>query len=137
MAIKRKSTSKAGIPTGSMADIVFLLLIFFMVSTVFKEYQGLRVKLPAAEISEKVPTKRNIAHVFADRTGNISIDDKLILPNQVSGVIRGKLIDNPRLIFSLKIDEKLKYGQVNNLINELRKGEGLRVNFSTRKTDNK
>ncbi len=133
MKIRKKSSAKETIPSGSMADIVFLLLIFFMVSTVFKKYQGLKVRLPATEISEKVPTKRNIAHIYADRAFNISIDDKLVDPYAVHSVVRQKLVDNPRLIFSLKIDEKLQYGNVNILIEEMRKGNGLRVNFATRR----
>jgi len=132
MDFKKKSGSTTKIPSGSMADIVFLLLIFFMVSTVFKEYTGLRVKLPASEMNEKVPTKRNIAHVFADRAGNISIDDKLVPPFVVHKMIRQKLSENPRYVFSLKIDEKLQYSNVNTLIEEMRKGNGLKVNFATR-----
>jgi len=116
-----------------MSDIVFLLLLFFMVSTTFKQFQGLKVRLPATEISEKVPTKRNISHVYSDRNGLISIDDKIIDPYSVHKIVTQKLTENPRIIFSLKIDEKLKYGRVNTLLEELRKGSGLRVNFSTRR----
>lgn len=133
MAIKKKNKSKVYIPNASMADITFLLLLFFMVSTTFKQFRGLRVRLPATDISEKVPTKRNISHVYSDRNGLISIDDKIIDAYSVHKIINQKLTENPRLIFSLKIDEKLKYGKINTLLEELRKGNGLRVNFSTRR----
>ncbi len=137
MKVKKKSGAKVAIPTSSMSDIVFLLLLFFMVSTTFKQFQGLKVRLPASTISEKVPTKRNITHVYADRSGIISIDDKLMEPYSVHKIVNQKLMENPRLIFSLKIDEKLQYGRVNTLLEELRKGNGLKVNFSTTRRSNK
>ena len=46
---------KIGIPTASMPDIIFQLLIFFMVSTVLREFQGLKVSLPEASKIEKLP----------------------------------------------------------------------------------
>ena len=48
MRFARKSTVGSVIPTASMADISFLLLVFFMVSTVFVRYRGIPVALPEA-----------------------------------------------------------------------------------------
>ena len=42
------------VPTASMADIAFLLLVFFMVSTVFVRFRGIPVTLPEAEKIEKL-----------------------------------------------------------------------------------
>ena len=46
---KKKSKVNQEIPTASMPDIIFMLLIFFMVTTVLKKFNGLPVRLPAAE----------------------------------------------------------------------------------------
>ena len=54
MKFARKSRVGATVPTASMADIAFLLLVFFMVSTVFVRYRGLKIELPDAEKIEKL-----------------------------------------------------------------------------------
>ena len=54
MKFTRKSRVGAVVPTASMADIAFLLLVFFMVSTVFVRFRGIPVTLPEAEKIEKL-----------------------------------------------------------------------------------
>ena len=49
MRLKRKTKTDAGIPTSSLPDIIFMLLIFFMVVTVLREFQGLKLILPEAK----------------------------------------------------------------------------------------
>ena len=49
MKFKKKTKISSEIPTSSMPDIIFMLLVFFMVTTVLKEYSGLPVNLPKAK----------------------------------------------------------------------------------------
>ena len=77
MELRRKAGTGARIPTSSMADIAFLLIVFFMVTTIFKLEQGLAITLPRSTAGEKIP-KENVAHIWIDRTGIISIDDLVI-----------------------------------------------------------
>ena len=49
MKFSRKTKISSEIPTSSMPDIIFMLLIFFMVTTVLREYSGLQVNIPKAE----------------------------------------------------------------------------------------
>ena len=53
MKFSKKSKVNVAIPTTSMPDIIFMLLIFFMVATVFKQFSGLKVRLPDAEKIQK------------------------------------------------------------------------------------
>jgi len=80
MAIKieKKSKMKIGIPTASMPDIIFQLLIFFMVSTVLREFQGLKVDLPEAQKIQKLPGKRHVTTIWVDRFNNTVIDDMTV-----------------------------------------------------------
>ena len=57
MKFKRKSNIESKISTSSMPDIIFMLLIFFMVTTVLREYSGLPISLPKAERIEKLESK--------------------------------------------------------------------------------
>ena len=131
MKFGRKSQVRENIPTSSMADIAFLLLIFFMVTTVFKVYQGLDVLLPAAEKSQKIETKRNISHLWIDANGTISIDDMLLELPSVEPLMKQKYRENPRVIVSLKVDKRAKYGIVSDVMEELKKAETLRVSFAS------
>ncbi len=134
MRFKRKASGSGVIPTASMADIAFLLLIFFMVSTVFIRYRGIRVTLPKAENIEKIETKRNITYVWVNPKGAISVDDMMLQRvSDLRGIMYQKRVRNPRIIVSLKIDERTPYKIVSDVMEELRKADALRVNFATLK----
>lgn len=131
MKFKEKAKAEARIPTASVADIVFLLLIFFMVVTVFKQYQGLRVQLPAAKSTQKLEVKRNIVHLWIDRSNKINIDDVIVSMGEVYPVMYQKLQENPAVIVSLQVDKGAEYGYVAHVMEELKKANALRVNFAT------
>jgi len=134
MRFERKSRVGQAIPTSSMADIAFLLLIFFMVSTVFVRYRGLPVILPDAEKTQKIETKRNITHVWASPAGQVMIDDMVVkdMPT-LMGVVAKKMQENPRIIVSIKADERAPYGVISDVMEELRRAGALRINFATKR----
>ena len=131
MKFYRKSKVDSVIPTASMADISFLLIIFFMVSTVFVRYRGLPVELPEAAKIEKLESRRNVTGVWIDRQGQIIVDDQPVPLDQVAKLFNDKLRANPRLIVSIKSDEQAQFGLVSDVLEELRRAEALRVNFAT------
>jgi biopolymer transport protein ExbD len=131
MTFSKKSKVESTIPTASMADIAFLLLIFFMVSTVFKQYTGLKVLLPQAEKTQKIETRRHITHIWINPAGDIRIDDLPVELPMVEKVMRNKLQKDPRTIISLRADKRARYGVVSDLMEELRKADALRVSFGT------
>jgi biopolymer transport protein ExbD len=136
LEFKSKSKATAGIPTASLPDIVFMLLIFFMVSTVFKESQGLKISLPDAKKIEKLPSKRDVAVIWADKANRISIDDKFLEVKDIRNVIYQKMVDelNPIKLVSLRIDKDVQMGLVTDIQEQLRtaRGAALNVNYSTR-----
>jgi len=132
----KKSKAEAGIPTASMPDIIFMLLIFFMVTTVFKEFRGIPVRLPAARKIEKLPGKRNVAYIYADDRERVSIDDKFVEISEISRLMYNKMNDEiaPLRVVSMKIDERANMGFVTKIQEELREagGAALNVNYSTK-----
>jgi biopolymer transport protein ExbD len=132
MKFQKKTTAKNEIPTASLPDIVFLLLIFFMVSSVFKEFRGIPVLVPAARTTEKIETKRHLTYIWADKFNRISIDDKLIPVQDISGIIGNKIQEDRRLIVSLKIDKDVPMGRVTDIQQQLRDAYALRINYATR-----
>lgn len=134
MKFEKKSKAQAGIPTASLPDIVFMLLIFFMVSTVFKEFKGIPVRLPEARKIEKLPGKRNVAYIYANDRGQIMIDDLFVEKGEISQIMYAKRADplKPLKVVSLRIDQKAKMSIVSSIHEELRKADALNVNYSAR-----
>ncbi len=131
MKIKGKKEQKVQIPTASMSDIAFLLIIFFMLTTVFRKETGLKVILPKAKMTERVLKSRDVANIYIDKEGRISVDDKLVAPEQVKVAFKVKLMENPATLAQLKADKRVKYGTVNDVLDALRDAQAFRVIFAT------
>ncbi len=129
MKISRKSKLKTEIPTASMPDIVFMLLLFFMVSTVFRQYTGLPVNLPEAKKIIKLEAKKNVTSLYANQKGEIMIDDKFVNLGDIRHIMYDKRVENPRLIVSLKVDRNADMSLITDIHEELREADALKVNY--------
>ncbi|MFQ5639094.1 MAG: ExbD/TolR family protein [bacterium] len=134
MKFESKNKAQSGIPLSSLPDIVFLLLIFFMVSSVFKEFSGLPVRLPNARKIEKLKGKRDVAYLWVNREGTISIDDKFVDLRDVSKIIYQKRIDpmHPLKVVSVKIDKEAEMGIVTDIHQEFRDADALNINYAAK-----
>jgi len=132
----KKTKVGTDIPQASLPDIIFMLLMFFMVSTTFKQSHGLKLVLPDAQKLEKLKVVRDVATIWVDRAGNISLDDKLIEVKQIRNLIYNKVIDplHPMKLVALRVDMNSEMGIVSDIQEELRTvgGAALQVNYSTR-----
>ncbi len=139
---KRKVSAKTEIPTASLPDIIFMLLIFFMVTTVLRETTlKVQMRLPNAESVQKIEQKRLVAYIYAGaiKTGDdagkmaIQIDDALVEMPDVRQVMYRKLTEQPRLIVSLRVDQAMEMGMVTDIQQELRLAGTYRINYSTKR----
>ncbi len=115
--IKKKKTPEATIPTSSMADIAFLLLIFFLVATVIDVDSGIGMTLP--EFVEDIETvevpKDRMAAIFINETGDVLLDGQPISLFQITTTLKPSIqskIDlpkNKKLIVSIKTDRRTVY----------------------------
>ena len=132
MKVNRKTKLDTEIPTASMPDIIFMLLIFFMVTTVLREYSGLPISLPKAKRIEKLTSKRHTSHIWVSKDGLISIEDKLYPSDGIRHVMYEKRVADPQLVISLKADERAKMGLISAIHGELRKADALKLNYSSK-----
>lgn len=128
----QKGGAKTEIPTASMPDIVFMLILFFMVTTVFQQYKGLQIELPTATQIEKLPGKRNVSYIWIDKSDRISIDDNLVGVPDVGMIMYNKRVENPRIIVSMRIDRLAEMEAVSGVQQQLREADALKVNYSTK-----
>ena len=132
MNFSRKTQLSSEIPTSSMPDIIFMRLIFFMVTTVLREYSGLPVNIPKAEKIEKLKGKRHTAHIWVSKEGLVSINDRLFAVQDVAKIMYEKRVSDPQLIVSLKADEEAKMELISSIHEELREADALKLNYSTK-----
>lgn len=140
---KKSARTKQDIPTASLPDIIFMLLIFFMVTTVLREVTlKVQTRLPQAEAIQKIEEKRLVAYLYVgrerlqgNRLGDVSIqiDDALVDMEDVRFIMYRKLNEQPRLIVSLRVDEQAEMGFLTDVQQELREAGTLRVNYSTKR----
>lgn len=130
---KKKSGSDSTIPTSSMADIAFLLLIFFMVTTVFRKERNRDIEWTSAEATEKIDEKRkNILHIWIQRDGSVWINDVLTPFEEISEVVRPIYAENRELVVAIRGDSEVPYLQINTITEELQAAGAVRVTFATR-----
>ncbi len=141
---KQKSKAKQDIPTASLPDIIFMLLIFFMVTTVLRETTvQVRTILPKAEALTKIDQKRLVTYLWigpkklpdnAIGETAVQIDDALVEDlSSVRSIMYRKLVEQPKLIVSLRVDGTSEMGILMDVQQELREAGTLRVNFSTKR----
>ncbi len=115
--IKKKKIPEATIPTASMADIAFLLLLFFLVATVIDVDTGLGITLP--EINEdqtevKIDPSR-MAAVLVNENGDVLINGEVVPVFQIKDLLKVRIASkndlpkNKKMIVSLKTDRKTVY----------------------------
>lgn len=141
---KKSANTKQEVPTTAMPDIVFMLLIFFMVTTVLREVTlQVQVNFTQAENIEKIEQKRLVSYIYigpeklsGNRLGEtrVQIDDSLIEDlAAIRNLMYDKLQEQPKLIVSLRVDEDSEFGIVTDVEQELRKAGTLRINYSTQR----
>lgn len=130
MKIKRRIKVKNEIPTASMADIIFNLLLFFMVTSIFKMEEGLPIKLPRAK-SGTDTQRQQIEHIWADRFSRISINDKLVRIEHIQGIISSVLEENRNIIVAFNVDERAKYKLVSDIMDQLKDASAINVTFTS------
>jgi len=128
---KKRAQIKQEIPTTSMPDIVFMLLMFFMVVTTLREVTVLvDFKLPEAKAIEKIENKRLISYIWVGKDKRLQINDSIVPLKDIQPIMYAKREALPNIIVSLRIDKGSDMGLVTDIQQELRKAYCLRINYS-------
>lgn len=135
MAImKRKSKVSDEIPTASMADIAFLLLVFFLTTTVFNEERGLPIVLPEQSEEQDVSPK-NLIFFIVQPDGRVVVrrgeseQEQTIPYSQVSTILRQELADNANLIAAIQTHPDAAYRHMVNVLDEVKLSGAERISL--------
>ncbi len=140
----KKKKGMPALSTASLPDIVFMLLFFFMVTTVMRETE-LKIqnpKLPSADQVKKLEKKSLVSYIYVGKAKDGTPGDKIQLNDRISSVddIRSFIYaeraqrseaEIPLLTTSIKADRKSSVGTITDIKIELRDVEALKVNYST------
>jgi len=144
---KKKKKGTPGISTASLPDIVFMLLFFFMVTTVMRETE-MKIKkpqLPKATENQKLEKKSLVNYIYVGKSkeGNvkgdlIQLNDKISSVDQVPSFIfnvrsKHSESDIPKLTTSIKADVDANVGTITDIKQKLRDVNALKINYSTLK----
>ena len=130
MKIERKTHTSKEVSTASMPDIIFMLLVFFMVTTVMREFEGLDVLMPRAKMIEKLESKRHTAYIWATKDGLISVNDRIISMNSLSSVMYERMVADPKITVSLKSDENATMKLISDIHTQLREANALKLSYA-------
>ncbi|MGD9140368.1 MAG: biopolymer transporter ExbD [bacterium] len=131
MKFKKRSKVSTEIPNSSLSDIAFLLLIFFMVSTVFAIEEGLILDLPSKEAVAKKISRKNIMRVSGYADGTVTIDDEVVNLHDVRGRVEQAMMENDKLIVVVETDPNATYGLMIDMLDELKLAQAQRVSLKT------
>lgn len=88
---KKRATTKQNIPTASLPDIVFMLLLFFMVTTTLREVDVLvKFRLPEAKAIQKIENKRLISYIWVGQDGRIQLNDNIVTIEEIQKIMYAK-----------------------------------------------
>lgn len=145
---KKKSQASTDIPTAALPDIIFMLLFFFMVTTVLRETDILVTqKLPKAEQLVKLERKSLVSYIYIGTPKNttrygtepkIQVNDVLVGTDDIIQFVnqeKDKLAEAERdqITMSLKVDEEAQMGIVSDVQQELREANARKIMYSTPK----
>ncbi|HCL29182.1 MAG TPA: biopolymer transporter ExbD [Candidatus Latescibacteria bacterium] len=130
---KRGNRVSAEIPTSSMADIAFLLIVFFLVTTTMNQDKGLSLHLPPVAETKEV-RERNICNVWINAQDQIAFfesEQLTIVPfTDLRASIEQRLAANDKLIVSLKAERGATYRIFVEVLDELKLSGATRISIA-------
>ena len=130
---EKSSKASSEIPSSSMADIAFLLLIFFMVTTVFQRDRDRPIEWTEAESAQKIDEKqKNILNIWMEREGGVYINEQPHTMEQATTVVAPLYAASERaLVISVRGDREVPYRYMDQLQTALVNAGVVRVVFAT------
>ena len=129
MAIRERKARTGAIPEGGMADIAFLLLVFFLVTTTIDMDKGIGIILPA-EGQELEINKKNILNCLISSSGAVLLGGEPVELKDLSRRVQEELRENDKLIVSVKAHEKAQYDVYIEVLDQLKLAKATRISIA-------
>jgi biopolymer transport protein ExbD len=122
------------ISAASLADIAFLLLIFFLSTTFFALEEGIPLILPGSQTPDVKVKRKDIVIVEARANGMIVVEKETVALESLKGLIERRLAENQNLVVVVESHPQSEYGLMVGILDELRLANARRISLKTTKT---
>ncbi len=129
MVFKKKKRDAPEIPLASTADVAFLLLIFFIATTVFAIDEGLPLILPPKGSQVVKVSAKNVSRIVAHENGSVTIDKQPVAISDIKEVVLMKLAENEKLVISLETHPRCQYGVMVKVLDQLKLAKATRISL--------
>ncbi len=124
MFLAKSQKNDSEIPTSSLADIVFLLLIFFLVTTNIDFEKGIGLKLPDP-IDKPLPMNPdNLINILINGQNQVAFAGVEVYMGEITSKIKSRLADHPKLVVSIKSDARANYDTYIKVLDRVKKAWG-------------
>ncbi len=129
--MKKKKRVNQEIQAAAMSDIAFLLLIFFLVTTIFALEQGIPLVLPGKTSTNVKVKRKDILVIEAHANGSIVIEKDIVPLANLRGLIERKIAETAKLIVVVESHPDSDYGLMIDILDELRLANARRISLKT------
>ena len=127
--IKKNRPEAEEINSSSMADIAFLLLVFFLVTTTISMDKGLSLVLPPVGEELEV-NQKNITNILINESGKVLFNEKPAKTREISRLVTDKLRKNDKMIFSVQTHSRTKYSDYIAVLDQLKIAKASRISIA-------
>ncbi|MEO0076818.1 MAG: biopolymer transporter ExbD [candidate division WOR-3 bacterium] len=128
MKFREEPKRKPYIPTASMGDIAFLIIIFFMTTSIFSREKGLKIVLPEKGSEVKIKSE-NILTIAVNPQGEVLIKDQIVSIKEVKDIVKSELAQNPDLVVALRVSRAAPYKTMIDVFDELKLAKAEKISL--------
>lgn len=123
--MRRNKRREGGIPVVGMADVIFLLLIFFILTSSFTSEIDLKINLPEKKTEEQIPPLPEVILIQVEKSGVVWIGSELVADSLIADLnlfdrlkerLDEKKAINPGAVVRIKGDSEARYGRVEQVL---------------------
>ncbi len=127
MRFRTRLSTENTIPMASMADIAFLLIVFFMLTSTFAKDAGLDISLPSAASRDLLP-KREVS-IWVTREGEVLLDRQPVAPEKLPAAMAAALSQTSLKAVTIRGDQGVRYGIIVDIM-DIAKGLGASITLA-------
>ncbi len=131
MKLLDKAPKKIALNITPLIDVLFILIIFFTVSSTFLEQPGIELKLPDAESSQTYTTQKVV--IYVDKNETLYLNDEEVKINFLVEYVQAKLAEQKEKSVVLRADSEVDHGVIIHIMDLLRKKGIYKIVISTEK----
>lgn len=126
---RRRKQTQSEIPTASTGDVAFLIIIFFLATSIFSREKGLKIVLPEKGDAIKIKAE-NVLVVAVSQTGQVLLDNQVVNIPDVRGLIEQRIAANTDIAIALRVSRRAPYQTMVEVFDQLKLAKAERISLA-------